>query len=368
MRPPQALPEEVTRVVEQVTGGVSSPYLKAKAINDYFTDGSQGFTYALSTLAGSSGSVLVDFLRNKQGYCEQYAAAMAVMLRLADIPSRVVIGYTPGRRQDDGTYIVSTADAHAWVEAYFQGVGWTYFDPTPLEDGRTVAPGYAPRPEASPTASSTASTGATPSAGPTRNQLDPFDVDPGVASPDTPGQVLTAQRAVIGGVRARPAAAAAHPGAGPAVVPAAAAGDRGWAGRGGGRAGGLGRGDRDGSRTTGCRRHGPRRRAGWRDDSGGTCRWMPTRPGDCGWSRSPRSAPGTRRGPGVDGDLPSAVRAVRRGLRADAGRRQRWRATLLPPSTVLSARSGSALRAANASSALSRLGEAVRRPVTPRRR
>jgi len=71
---------------------------------------------------------------------------------------------------------------------------------------------------------------------------------------------------------------------------------------------------------------------------------------------------------GVDGDLPGAVRAVRHGLRGEAGRRRRWRATLLPPSTVRAARAGSTARAESASSTLNRLGESLRRPVTPRRR
>ena len=71
---------------------------------------------------------------------------------------------------------------------------------------------------------------------------------------------------------------------------------------------------------------------------------------------------------GVDGDLPAAVQAVRHGLRGDTGRRQRWRAALMPPSTVRAARAGSSVRAASASTTLNHLGESLRRPVTPRRR
>ena len=71
---------------------------------------------------------------------------------------------------------------------------------------------------------------------------------------------------------------------------------------------------------------------------------------------------------GVAGDLPAAVRAVRHGLSGEAGRRRRWRATLLPPSTVRAARAGSNARAETASTTINRLGESLRRPVTPRRR
>ena len=75
---------------------------------------------------------LVDFLQNKVGYCQQYAAAMGVMLRLAGVPARVVLGYTHSVPDASGTFTVTTNDAHAWVEAYFAGVGWVPFDPTPL--------------------------------------------------------------------------------------------------------------------------------------------------------------------------------------------------------------------------------------------
>ena len=363
---PRNVPDQVQSTVESVTNGTDSPYLKAKALNDYFTGGQ--FRYSTSTVLGSSGDALVDFLEKKQGYCEQYAAAMAVMLRLLGIPSRVVLGYTTGDRQPDGTRVITTADAHAWVEAYFSGVGWTYFDPTPLGDGRTVAPPYAPRPASSPTPTATAGTGVTGSAGPTGNQLPQEDLDPGVASPGTPGEgLLTPQRALAGGVvlavvlllltpalirlatrrrRLRTAAgadaAAAARAAWDEVVGSAA--DYGVAT----------------PRTETPR--GLARRLG-RDLSLDEDATRGLRLVALAEERARYAARA-----GVDGDLPGAVRAVRRGLRADAGRRRRWAAALLPPSTVRAAQTGSALRAANASTALSRLGETVRRPVTPRRR
>jgi transglutaminase-like putative cysteine protease len=366
--PPRALPQEVTRTVERVTGGVTSPYLKAKALNDFFTDGTEGFMYALSTVTGNSGDALVDFLDKKRGYCEQYAAAMAVMLRVADIPSRVVIGYTPGRRQDDGTYSITTADAHAWVEAYFQDVGWTYFDPTPLEDGRTVAPEYAPRPESSPTASPSGTGGAVPSPGNTPNQLPQEDLDPGAASSDTPGGgLLTLRRATVGGGLLAVLLLLLTP----ALVRLSSRRRR--------------------LRAAGGQDAAAAARAAWDEVVGTATDFgvpVPRTETPRGLARRfardlSLDAEATRglrlvalaeeraryaARAGVAGDLPGAVRAVRRGLRAGAERRRRWRATLLPPSTVRAARSGSALRAATASSALSRLGEAVRRPVTPRRR
>ena len=56
---------------------------------------------------------------------------MAALLRFNGIPARVAVGFATGEKVDDGTYVVTRNDAHAWVEAYFPGVGWVPFDPTP---------------------------------------------------------------------------------------------------------------------------------------------------------------------------------------------------------------------------------------------
>jgi hypothetical protein len=56
---------------------------------------------------------------------------MAVLARLAGIPSRVVVGYTQGSFSGSDTWQVKTSDAHAWPELYFPGFGWLRFEPTP---------------------------------------------------------------------------------------------------------------------------------------------------------------------------------------------------------------------------------------------
>ena len=144
------LPEldpRVTELVAELTAdvGAGAPYERVRRIHEYLTDRANGFVYSLATEPGTSGDDLVDFLRLRRGYCEQYAGAMAVLVRAAGVPARVALGYTPGRRQSDGTRLITTDDAHAWVEVYFDGHGWVPFDPTPISDGRAAQLPWAPR-------------------------------------------------------------------------------------------------------------------------------------------------------------------------------------------------------------------------------
>jgi hypothetical protein len=144
------LPElspSVTDLAAALTAGARTPYERVRAVLDHFTDRSNGFIYSLSTEPGTTGDDLADFLRIKRGYCEQYAGAMAVLVRAAGVPARVVLGYTPGREQPDGTRMVTTDDAHAWVEVWFDGLGWIPFDPTPIAANRAVDLPWAPRVE-----------------------------------------------------------------------------------------------------------------------------------------------------------------------------------------------------------------------------
>ncbi|MGH2889769.1 MAG: transglutaminase-like domain-containing protein, partial [Solirubrobacteraceae bacterium] len=69
----------------------------------------------------------------REGYCQQFSGAMAMLLRMGGIPARVAAGFTPGRfDRSTGGWIVTDRDAHAWVEAWFPSFGWVRFDPTPV--------------------------------------------------------------------------------------------------------------------------------------------------------------------------------------------------------------------------------------------
>jgi hypothetical protein len=143
-----ALPElhpAVAAVVAELTAEGGSPYERVRRIHAYLTDRSKGFIYSLSTEPGTSGDDLVDFLRLRRGYCEQYAGAMAVLVRAAGVPARVALGYTPGTEERGGTRLITSDDAHAWVEVYFDDLGWVPFDPTPISADRAADLPWAPR-------------------------------------------------------------------------------------------------------------------------------------------------------------------------------------------------------------------------------
>ena len=75
-------------------------------------------------------SMVECFATFKRGFCQYYAATMAVVLRDLGVPTRVVQGFLPGNREAGGIERVLNSNVHAWVEVYFPGYGWVQFDPT----------------------------------------------------------------------------------------------------------------------------------------------------------------------------------------------------------------------------------------------
>ena len=126
---PAGLSPRVSKEAERVARGQHGSYLTARLLQEYFRN---GFTYDLRAEADHDGDALVDFLfRTRRGYCEQFAAAYAVMARMLDLPSRVAVGFTPGEVGQGGLYEVRGRNAHAWPEVYLAGTGWVAFEPTP---------------------------------------------------------------------------------------------------------------------------------------------------------------------------------------------------------------------------------------------
>ena len=155
------LPVSVVEQAKAITAQAQTPFDAAQDMLQYFTDPANGFTYSLRVPTGNSGSALLDFLTNKKGYCEQYAAAMAIMLRSLGIPTRVAVGFTQGKRLPNGSYQIESTDAHAWVEVKFDKSGWVAFDPTPVVGGQGGLQGFQPGQGGSQGGGGTSTTSAT---------------------------------------------------------------------------------------------------------------------------------------------------------------------------------------------------------------
>ncbi|MEU0182664.1 DUF3488 and transglutaminase-like domain-containing protein [Streptomyces sp. NPDC006207] len=164
---PDSLPPVVAQTALEVTKDATNDYERALALQRWFTSGA--FSYDTSVRSGTGVQAITRFLRNKEGFCIHFAFTMAAMARTLGIPARVAVGFTPGTSESDGAYAVGLKDAHAWPEVYFEGVGWTRFEPTPT---RGTLPGYtqeAATSDSGPTAPDTPeqSAGAGASTGPT---------------------------------------------------------------------------------------------------------------------------------------------------------------------------------------------------------
>ena len=120
----------IAQLARQIAQTAPNNYDRALAVELYLQT---HLTYTLELPRAVARDPLANFLfERKQGHCEYFASAMAVMLRSLGIPSRIVTGFRGGEFNDlTGQYVVRASNAHSWVEAYFPGSGWMSFDPTP---------------------------------------------------------------------------------------------------------------------------------------------------------------------------------------------------------------------------------------------
>jgi protein-glutamine gamma-glutamyltransferase len=119
------------RLARRIIAGQPTPYEAAKAIEAHLRSGRYDYAEAIPE---ARGYPLVEFLfKDRRGYCQQFSGAMALMLRMVGIPSRVATGFSAGFKDPEANdrYVVSDLDAHSWVEVYLTGIGWVPFEPTP---------------------------------------------------------------------------------------------------------------------------------------------------------------------------------------------------------------------------------------------
>jgi transglutaminase-like putative cysteine protease len=132
----------VERLADEQVRGLETDYERALALEAFFRAGN--FVYSTDIEPGHGAADLAAWLTDREspnyrtGYCEQFATAMGVMARQLGIPSRVVLGFTPGTLVD-GQLVVRDRNAHAWVELWMPNQGWVRFDPTPRNDDANPA-------------------------------------------------------------------------------------------------------------------------------------------------------------------------------------------------------------------------------------
>jgi protein-glutamine gamma-glutamyltransferase len=122
--------EGLSEQAESLARGARAPYGAVVAIEAWLrTTG--GFVYDEQPPSSGGAPPLAYFVaESRRGYCQQFAGAMALMLRFLGIPARVAAGFASGTYRD-GAWTVTDHNAHAWVEVWFPGYGWLTFDPTP---------------------------------------------------------------------------------------------------------------------------------------------------------------------------------------------------------------------------------------------
>lgn len=141
---PKGFPKRVGELAAKVTESAETPYEKIALLQTYLEG-----TYEYTNTPDVSRKISDDFVDSflfeiREGYCDYFSTSMVMLARSLDIPARWVKGYAPGRQpqmddlrmiqqgqSDSGTYIVTNADAHSWVEVYFGSYGWVPVEATP---------------------------------------------------------------------------------------------------------------------------------------------------------------------------------------------------------------------------------------------
>ena len=150
---PATVPQRVHDLTMQIVEDATTDFDRVMAIRDFLLQ----FPYTLTPVDVPRGVCFVDhfLFEGREGYCTYFASAMAIMARIAGVPSRYVEGFVlpPSRNQSD-TIVVTNRMAHAWVEVYLEGFGWLIVEATPpyagitsdvpLPQGGEFTPGWTP--------------------------------------------------------------------------------------------------------------------------------------------------------------------------------------------------------------------------------
>jgi hypothetical protein len=138
---PSTVTPRTVALTNELAAAAPNPYDQAKIIEQFLR---QHITYDIEVGIPSSDKDIVDYVlfELQRGYCEHYASAMTVMLRILGVPAKTVVGYFPASYDDTyGGYVYRQENAHAWTEAFFPGYGWIRFEPTASQPESSFDPG-----------------------------------------------------------------------------------------------------------------------------------------------------------------------------------------------------------------------------------
>jgi transglutaminase-like putative cysteine protease len=123
---------QVIALAQTLTVSATTSFAKAKAIESYLR--TIPYNDAISAPPPDMDPLEYFLFDIREGYCDYYATAMAMMLRTLGVPARTASGYAEGvYDEESGLYYVTERDAHTWVEVFFPGLGWVEFEPTAAE-------------------------------------------------------------------------------------------------------------------------------------------------------------------------------------------------------------------------------------------
>jgi len=148
---PACVPYRVYELAISLTEDKSNDYEKMLALEEYLRE----FSYTTSPGKLPKNRDLVDYFLfdTKEGYCTYFATALSVLGRCIGIPTRYVQGYCTRSAESRGTWTLRSNNAHAWTEAYIDGLGWIPLDATPGYDALRYQPWHFEKePEPTPSA------------------------------------------------------------------------------------------------------------------------------------------------------------------------------------------------------------------------
>jgi transglutaminase-like putative cysteine protease len=129
LRLPSRIPERVRQLAADVKRHGTGDARRLELLEQYFRNGN--YRYSMRDLPTGEDALEQFLFEKKQGHCEFFASAFALLLRAAGVPARLVGGYLGGDYNElGGYYLISDDMAHVWVEAFIDGRGWVRVDPS----------------------------------------------------------------------------------------------------------------------------------------------------------------------------------------------------------------------------------------------